>query len=185
MADGTFKEYAVEDYAWRLYRHGGGNVEKLPDYFVTALEISAKAPRTWWRRSRPTSTPRSRRPSTCPRTTLHRFEGLYLSAWKAGLKGLATYRPNSVLGSVLSVTPSAEQSNRTTSRSSTPTKRLSIKSLPAPVLSSLRWPGRPDTPDGNPWPWTYMLSTRRAVRALRRPDGKPRRWPAPSPSRCG
>ena len=30
------------------------------------------------------------------------FEGLYLSAWKAGLKGLATYRPNSVLGSVLS-----------------------------------------------------------------------------------
>ena len=43
MADGTFKEYAVEDYAWRLYRHGGGNVEKLPDYFVTALEISAKA----------------------------------------------------------------------------------------------------------------------------------------------
>jgi ribonucleoside-diphosphate reductase alpha chain len=23
MADGTFKEHAVEDYAWRLYKHGG------------------------------------------------------------------------------------------------------------------------------------------------------------------
>jgi ribonucleoside-diphosphate reductase alpha chain len=33
------------------------------------------------------------------------FQGLYLQAWRAGLKGLATYRPNSVLGSVLSVTP--------------------------------------------------------------------------------
>ncbi|HRK11705.1 MAG TPA: ribonucleoside-diphosphate reductase, adenosylcobalamin-dependent, partial [Thauera sp.] len=37
-------------------------------------------------------------------------------------------------------------------------KRLSIKNLPAPVLSSLRWPGRPDLPDGN-LAWTYMLNT--------------------------
>jgi len=41
MADGTFKEYAVEDYAWRLYKHLGGNVDKLPQSFVTALEMSA------------------------------------------------------------------------------------------------------------------------------------------------
>ncbi len=34
------------------------------------------------------------------------FRGLYLGAWRAGLKGLATYRPNTVLGSVLgSVAP--------------------------------------------------------------------------------
>ena len=31
------------------------------------------------------------------------FEDLYLEAWQAGLKGITTYRPNSVLGSVLSV----------------------------------------------------------------------------------
>ncbi|MCP2937947.1 hypothetical protein NK983_35160, partial [Salmonella enterica subsp. enterica serovar Typhimurium] len=31
------------------------------------------------------------------------FRNLYLEAWKAGLKGLATYRPNRVLGAVLSV----------------------------------------------------------------------------------
>ncbi len=43
MADGTFKEYAVEDYAWRLYKHHGGDLEQLPGYFVTALEISAQA----------------------------------------------------------------------------------------------------------------------------------------------
>jgi ribonucleoside-diphosphate reductase alpha chain len=33
------------------------------------------------------------------------FKGLYLQAWQARLKGLATYRPNAILGSVLQVTP--------------------------------------------------------------------------------
>jgi hypothetical protein len=33
------------------------------------------------------------------------FKNLYLQAWQAGLKGLATYRPNSILGSVLEATP--------------------------------------------------------------------------------
>ena len=35
------------------------------------------------------------------------FKGLYLQAWQARLKGLATYRPNAILGSVLQVTPVA------------------------------------------------------------------------------
>jgi ribonucleoside-diphosphate reductase alpha chain len=43
MADGTHKEYSVEDYAWRLYKYLGGDMTKLPPYFVTALEISAQA----------------------------------------------------------------------------------------------------------------------------------------------
>ena len=38
------------------------------------------------------------------------FEDLYLDAWKSGLKGLATYRPNAVLGSVL--TPDAAAPKR-------------------------------------------------------------------------
>ncbi len=33
------------------------------------------------------------------------FRQLYVKAWAAELKGLATYRPNSILGSVLSTTP--------------------------------------------------------------------------------
>ena len=69
MADGTLKEYAVEDYAWRLYRHLGGDVTKLPDYFVTALEISAPRTRTWSPPSPRISTPPSPRPSTCRPTT--------------------------------------------------------------------------------------------------------------------
>ena len=33
------------------------------------------------------------------------FKDLYRQAWQAGLKGLATYRPNSILGAVLETTP--------------------------------------------------------------------------------
>jgi ribonucleoside-diphosphate reductase alpha chain len=36
------------------------------------------------------------------------FKGLYLHAWTASLKGLATFRPNSILGSVLEVAPPAK-----------------------------------------------------------------------------
>lgn len=37
------------------------------------------------------------------------FKNLYMQAWKSKLKGLATYRPNSTLGSVLSVGPVATE----------------------------------------------------------------------------
>jgi len=33
------------------------------------------------------------------------FKHLYLQAWQARLKGLATYRPNAILGAVLEATP--------------------------------------------------------------------------------
>lgn len=41
MADGTHKEYLVEDHAYRLYRTLGHDVSQLPEYFVSALEMSA------------------------------------------------------------------------------------------------------------------------------------------------
>jgi ribonucleoside-diphosphate reductase alpha chain len=40
-SDGSTTEYAVEDHAWRLYREFGGDVDKLPDYFISALDMSA------------------------------------------------------------------------------------------------------------------------------------------------
>ncbi|MFM8460806.1 MAG: adenosylcobalamin-dependent ribonucleoside-diphosphate reductase, partial [Polynucleobacter victoriensis] len=40
--DGTVKEYMVEDHAWRLYKQMGGDVDHLPSYFVTALEMKAE-----------------------------------------------------------------------------------------------------------------------------------------------
>ncbi len=163
MADGTFKEYAVEDYAWRLFKHLGGDMDKLPPWFVTALEISAAAHKDMVAAVAPyIDTSISKTVNVPADYPYADFEDLYLAAWKAGLKGLATYRPNSVLGSVLSVdTPKSEEKKQPHDVelvTGGANQRLSIGALPAPVLASLRWPGRPDMSDGNP-SWTYMLKT--------------------------
>lgn len=39
-ADGTFRQYVVEDHAYRMYRQLGGDVSNLPEYFVDALSMS-------------------------------------------------------------------------------------------------------------------------------------------------
>ncbi|MDR1936697.1 MAG: adenosylcobalamin-dependent ribonucleoside-diphosphate reductase [Candidatus Accumulibacter sp.] len=160
MADGTLKEYAVEDYAWRLYRHLGGDVENLPDYFVSALEISAEAHKNMVAAVAPyIDTSISKTVNVPADYPYEDFQDLYMSAWKSGLKGLATYRPNSVLSAVLSVEPpkpSEEKMQPQDFVNGDANRRLSIKNLPAPVLASLRWPGRPNLPEGN-MAWTYMI----------------------------
>jgi ribonucleoside-diphosphate reductase alpha chain len=58
------------------------------------------------------------------------FQGLYLEAWRAGLKGLATYRPNEILGSVLSTTSqSAERAPEVERRKADPMRSM-IESRP-------------------------------------------------------
>ncbi|MEZ5615957.1 MAG: adenosylcobalamin-dependent ribonucleoside-diphosphate reductase [Rhodocyclaceae bacterium] len=161
MADGTHKQYSVEDYAWRLYKYLGGDMEKLPPYFVTALEISAQAHESMVAAVAPYIDTSISKTVNVPEDYPYAdFEDLYLAAWKSGLKGLATYRPNKVLGAVLSVESgaSAEKKQPQDVKLSDANRRLVIKSLPAPVLSSLRWPGRPRMTDGNS-AWTYMIET--------------------------
>lgn len=160
MADGTFKEYSVEDHAWRLYKHLGGDVEHLPPAFVTALEISAKAHAAMVAAVAPyIDTSISKTVNVAEDYPYEDFQDLYTFAWKSGLKGLATYRPNNVVGAILTVEPAKEKAPETSELEFTDAnRRLSIQKLPAPVLSSLRWPGRPKLPDGNP-AWTYMLET--------------------------
>ena len=169
MADGTLQEFPVEDYAWRLYRHlvangalpaaGGGAMgthDRLPEYFVTALEISAAAHEAMVAAVAPyIDTSISKTVNVPENYPYENFQGLYMAAWKSGLKGLATYRPNNVLGSVLSV-DSAQAKQPQDFVSSDVNRRIEIKAVPEPVLASLRWPGRPKLAEGNP-AWTYMI----------------------------
>ncbi len=155
-ADGSFKEYAVEDHAWRLYRHLFGPSAPLTDAFVTALEMSAEAHAAMVAAVAPfIDTSISKTVNVPADYPYADFQGLYLQAWAAGLKGLATYRPNAVLGSVLSVEPAvaATPAPLTTDGAN---QRLRLDRLPAPVLASLRWPSRPGLPGGNP-AWSFMI----------------------------
>jgi ribonucleoside-diphosphate reductase alpha chain len=154
MADGTMKEFPVEDYAWRLFKHGGGDVSALPPYFVTALALSASAHEKMVAAVAPYIDTSISKTVNVPEDYPYAdFQDLYFEAWKSGLKGLATYRPNNVIGSVLSVAPASQPQDFVNNDRN---RRIEIKAVPEPVLASLRWPGRPRLAGGNP-AWTYMI----------------------------
>ena len=105
MPDDTMRAYAVEDHAWRLYRRGhpGASPDgELPPAFVTALQMRADDHLRMLEAVQPfIDTAISKTVNVPADYPYEDFRGLYLDAWRAGLKGLATYRPNTVLGSVL------------------------------------------------------------------------------------
>ena len=148
--DGSFAEHQVQDHAWRLYKHTKGDEAPLTEAFVTALEMSAQAHAEMVAAVAPfIDTAISKTVNVPVDYPYADFEQLYQQAWSLGLKGLATYRPNAVIGSVLSTQPAPLQV-------SDPNRRLALDAPAAPVLASLRWPGRPDLPGGNA-AWTYMI----------------------------
>ncbi|MBI3480460.1 MAG: adenosylcobalamin-dependent ribonucleoside-diphosphate reductase [Nitrosomonadales bacterium] len=150
MADGTTKDYAVEDHAWRIFKKMGGDVAKLPPAFVTALEISALDHMKMVAAVAPfIDTSISKTVNVPADYPYEDFEHLYTEAWKAGLKGLATYRPNSVLGSVLSVTPETKKDEQPQDFIFDQDRRIVLEATPKPALASLRWPGRPKLPSGS------------------------------------
>ena len=108
--DGGTRKYMVQDHAWRVYRELGGDVDQLPPAFVTALEMSAQDHIAMMAAVQPfVDTAISKTvnvPEECP---FEEFAHLYMQAWSAHLKGLATYRPNAILGSVLQVSATTDE----------------------------------------------------------------------------
>ena len=112
MPDDSTRVYEVADHAWRLYRQLGHDVSgeaALPPQFVTALQMAAHDHLRMMEAVQPyVDTAISKTVNVPADYPYADFKDLYLDAWRAGLKGLATYRPNSVTGSVLSVAPEQE-----------------------------------------------------------------------------
>ena len=125
--DGSFTEYSVEDHAWRLYHELGGDVNKLPDYFVSALDMSATDHIAMMEAVQPfVDTAISKTVNVPADYPYDDFKNLYQQAYNARLKGLATYRPNAILGSVLHVTPTEAEAAPAAS------------AAPAPVVDPMR-----------------------------------------------
>ncbi len=184
MPDDSMKEFLVEDHAYRVFKHQHGiddDVElvkfdvaanrvpgtvwndgdgkrraMLTPAFVSALEMSAQNHMKMNAAVQPfVDTAISKTVNVPVDYPFDAFADLYFEAWKAGLKGIATYRPNDVLGSVLevaSVTPAAPEDLD----SADPDRRIRLDRTTQPPLASLRWPGRPELPSGNPC-WTYVV----------------------------
>ena len=111
MPDDSMRAYEVEDHAWRLYRRRHPEASPdgpLPPAFVTALQMRAIDHLRMLEAVQPfVDTAISKTVNVPADYPYGDFRGLYLEAWRAGLKGLATYRPNTVLGSVLGTVPAS------------------------------------------------------------------------------
>ncbi len=101
LPDGTAKEELLEDYAVRLWRRLHGDAP-LPEAFVTVEDLS------WRDHLRMQAALQEHVDSAISKTInlpadipFEDFREVYYAAWKAGLKGVTTYRPNPVTGSVL------------------------------------------------------------------------------------
>src|SRR5205814_8141463 len=68
---------------------------------------------------------------------------------------LATDRGSASIGAVL--TPDSDKPAMPLNTDGA-NRRVSVGKLPQPVLASLRWPGRPELPEGN-LAWTYMIES--------------------------
>ncbi len=137
-SDGSTTEYAVEDHAWRLYRELGGNVDKLPDYFVSALEMSAASHIAMMEAVQPfIDTAISKTVNVPADYAYDDFKSLYLQAWRARLKGLATYRPNAILGAVLETHASPEAVTAAVATAPVDPMRTVIESRPKGALSAV------------------------------------------------
>jgi ribonucleoside-diphosphate reductase alpha chain len=148
MPDGSKKDYTVEDHAYRVYRALGHDVDKLPAPFVSALDISAIDHMLMVAAVAPYIDAAISKTVNVPEDYPYDdFKNLYMEAWRQGLKGITTYRPNNVLGAVLSV-PTANVNPQPMTLTEQD-KRLVLTELAmSPPLASLRWPSRPGLPAG-------------------------------------
>ncbi len=159
MPDGSKQEYVVEDYAYRLFKRMGGDESTLTPAFVSALEMSARDHMQMIAAVQPYVDAAISKTVNVPEDyPFEDFKSLYLAAWRAGLKGITTYRPNNVIGSVLEAIrePAASHNASPQDLKDDPDRRVRLDSAPQPALASLKWPGRPDLAEGN-LAWTYMV----------------------------
>ena len=104
--DGTRTEEEVSDYALRRFRAQFGEAAALPDYFVTAQDLTpVEHIRMQAAVQRHVDSAISKTVNVPEDISFEAFQEVYLDAYRSGCKGCTTYRPNAITGSVLEVKP--------------------------------------------------------------------------------
>jgi ribonucleoside-diphosphate reductase alpha chain len=111
LPDGTARDETVEDYAVALFREKFGADAPLADYFVSAQTLSPAEHLAMQAATQAHIDASISKTINVPEGfTYNAFEGIYREAYRLGLKGCTTYRPNPVRGAVLSVAPQPAES---------------------------------------------------------------------------
>ncbi len=104
--DGSRVEEEVSDHALRRFRAIHGADAALPDYFVTAQDLSpAEHVRMQAAVQKHVDSAISKTVNVPADISFASFQEVYLDAYRSGCKGCTTYRPNDITGSVLEVKP--------------------------------------------------------------------------------
>ncbi|HMH66037.1 MAG TPA: adenosylcobalamin-dependent ribonucleoside-diphosphate reductase, partial [Rhizomicrobium sp.] len=107
--DGSRREELVSDYAVQLFRTMFGDDTALPDYFVTAQNLSPADHLAVQAACQPFIDSAISKTINVPREiSFEDFEDVYRQAYEKGCKGCTTYRPNEITGAVLETRPKTD-----------------------------------------------------------------------------
>ncbi|MEJ2116913.1 MAG: hypothetical protein P8Y36_03000, partial [Alphaproteobacteria bacterium] len=147
MPDGSARQETVTDYAVRIFRDMHGETAALPDYFVTAKELTPSHHLTMQAAFQAHVDASISKTINCPENlSVAAFQDVYREAYTRGLKGCTVYRPNPVTGAVLvslsDTTPEGEQQTHAhylpaPLDDSEPFLPLPAPALPAPTASAI------------------------------------------------
>jgi ribonucleoside-diphosphate reductase alpha chain len=106
MPDGSRRDEAVSDYAYRLFRRMRGETAPLPDAFIDAQALSPRDHLVMQAAMQKYIDSSISKTINCPEEIgFEEFKNVYLQAYDLGCKGCTTYRPNDVTGAVLEAKP--------------------------------------------------------------------------------
>jgi ribonucleoside-diphosphate reductase alpha chain len=109
QADGSRREEPVEDYALGAWRRLNGGAPPPEHAFVTAQTLQPADHLRMQAVAQGLIDASISKTINCPETIdFADFAEVYREGYRLGCKGLTTYRPNAITGSVLTVTPAAE-----------------------------------------------------------------------------
>lgn len=102
-ASGSPREELLEDFAYARYLRQGGDPHALPEFFVTADDLSPSEHLRMQAAVQAHVDSSISKTINCPvDIPFEAFMSIYREAYDLGLKGCTTYRPNPVTGAVLS-----------------------------------------------------------------------------------
>ena len=108
--DGTRREEAVSDYAYRLYCRLFGEDAPISDAFVDAQQLSPRDHLVMQAAVQKYVDSSISKTINCPESiSFENFKDIYVQAYDLGCKGCTTYRPNEVTGAVLEVKTEKEE----------------------------------------------------------------------------
>jgi ribonucleoside-diphosphate reductase alpha chain len=130
-ADGATREETLSDFAFDLFRAQHGESAALTPAFVTADELSPHEHLIMQAAVQAHVDSSISKTINCPVSLpFDAFKGIYAEAYRLGLKGCTTYRPNAVTGAVLTPVPAAAAASQAVA-----------KSHPRPLPSPSEHPG--------------------------------------------